>query len=97
MLPIDGVGTQLTTETPTRSDIDDLLETGLERREWLVFKQASTFVGEFAIVSYVDDDWWVTIATAHPILGIDRTPPKQVSRDTIRSWGIDHDAYLCQL
>ncbi|WIV67539.1 hypothetical protein [Natrialbaceae archaeon AArc-T1-2] len=97
VLPIEGAAECLTAERLGLSDVDRLLEDGLERREWLVLKRASTFVGEFAIVANVDGDWWVTMATAHPILGIDRSPPRQVDPVDVRQWATDNRIYRCEI
>lgn len=96
VLPIDA-SDQLTTDPTSQADVDEFLEVGLDRREWLVFKQASTFVGKFGIVAHIDGEWWETVATAHPILGVNRSPPRQLDRDAVRDRLLDHDVYHCQL
>ncbi|APW99396.1 hypothetical protein CHINAEXTREME_17180 [Halobiforma lacisalsi AJ5] len=97
MLPIDGAAERLTTEQVGEGDVERLLEDGLDRREWLVVKRTSTFVGEFAIIAHVDGEWWTTMATAHPILGVDRSPPRRVEPADVREWTASDRVYRCHL
>ena len=97
VLPVESARDRLLAEEIDVTDIRTLLEDGLERGDVIVVTRQKTFVGEFVIVSHVDGDWMATMATAHPILGVDRAAPRETSSEELLEWVTDHRAYRCTL